>query len=315
MKVVITGGSGYLAGRIAAEFIKVGHEVKLASRSFVGATSPLLQSAMQKQIEWDDTPVVLDLVAGQDVVIHAAGLDSVSSEKDPTLAFAVNAAFPERLAMLSKEVGVKVFVYLSTIHVYSEELNGEYNESSILHNSHPYASSHAEGERLVSNLASDSFQVINLRLANVFGAPVSSFGNSEKLVAHDFVIQAVRTGKIVVSAPPATQRNFVPASYLCELLATLLTKPKLKEQSQTINVSADRNMTLYDLATEVSSRTQKAQGDGPIPIVALAGSSSSTSFKVSNTLASQILKYDQKYFFSELDSLIDYAAMEEKSRG
>lgn len=315
MKVLISGGSGYLAGRIAAELIKIGHEVKLASRSGFESTPPALQSAIQKQIDWDDTPSVLDLVAGQDAVIHAAGLDSASSDKDPTLAFAVNASFPERLAMLSKEVGVKVFVYLSTIHVYSEELDGEYNESSIVHNSHPYASSHAAGEKLVSNLASDSFQVINLRLANVFGAPVSRFGKSEKLVTHDFVIQAVRTGKIVVSAPPATQRNFVPASYVCELLAALLTKPRPKDQSQTINVSSDKNMTLYDLATEISSRTQTVPGNEPISIAALTAASSSGSFKVANTLASQILKYDQKYFFSELDALINFAAIEEKSRG
>jgi len=313
MRVLISGGSGYLAGRLADSLLKRGHKVKLASRSSMGTQRLKLEGAIYIKVDYEDIDSLMELARDQDVVIHAAGLDAESSAAAPDLAFTVNTHLTEQFARASKAAGVKTFIYLSTIHVYSEDLDGEYKESSPLLNLHPYAASHAAGEKRASEIASESFYVVNLRLANIFGAPIFGFGKSAKLVMHDFVIQALRTGKIVVSSPSSTERNFVPARYLSELVIRLVEDSEHKRPNQTINIVSERNMTLHDLAIEIATRTQAVRGAVPVEVLTLPLPPLGKNFQISNSIANGIFKYDSEYFSSELDNLIKYVNREMKN--
>ena len=57
-----------------------------------------------------------------------------------------------------------------TVHVYSDNLMGKYDENSATRNSHPYAKYHLLREEILNNQFSSEF--INLRLSNGVGVPV-----------------------------------------------------------------------------------------------------------------------------------------------
>ena len=77
-----------------------------------------------------------------------------------------------KLAKLCSENNVKLFVYLSTIHVYSPNPIGIINENNIPKNDHPYARSKYKAEEYIkNNFINSNMQYLILRLSNIIAAP------------------------------------------------------------------------------------------------------------------------------------------------
>lgn len=306
MRVLITGGSGYLAGLMSHHLQSKGHKVSLATRDpsgFLGQQS----YAKLIEVDWENPQSISKACEGQDIVIQAAGLGAGASYLDPDKALLVNAIYSERIAELSKKVGVKKFLYLSTVHAYSENLNGSYTEDSPTNNPHPYATSHVKGERSILALASPEFQVVILRMGNVFGRPQGEFGNSRSLVIHDFVTQALAKGSIEIQSPVNTMRNFVPGSYVSELVRVIVELSPDTSIPEIINVAWKESKNLEQVSNQIASLVARIFGSTPRVLhLVPPKKNQEITLQISSEIAQGLLKQDSVTFEAELERLIEF---------
>ena len=136
LRILITGGLGFVGGRLANHLLQEGHQVVIGSRK---ATEPpaLLSQAKVEKIEYDDQAALENYCYGIDVIIHAAGMNAQACIDNPEAALSFNGEMTARLVTAANRAGVLRFIYLSTAHVYSNTLQGTVSEDSSPHNSHP----------------------------------------------------------------------------------------------------------------------------------------------------------------------------------
>lgn len=267
MRILITGGFGFVGGRVAQALSKAGHEVTLASRA-QRLVPDWLPSARSVQWGWELPIELRALCAGFDVLIHAAGMNASECFDDPPGALEVNGLATARLVHAAALAGVKRFIYLSTAHVYSSPLKGSISESSCPNNLHPYATSHLAGEHAVLHVGSQGLlHGIVLRLSNAFGAPVEKNVNCWMLLANDLCLQATKHKELVLRTQGMQQRDFVAMDTVCSAIVFLATSSVSQAGQEVFNVGAGRSTSVLQMAQLVQQRCSAVLGFTPTLII------------------------------------------------
>ncbi len=156
--ILITGASGFLGQ----------HLVPFLKKNWIVTTASIKQNQNFQEVLRDiDTIVCMTGIAHQENV-------------DPELYFNINADLPVQFAKAAKEMGVKHFIYISSVKVYSESSDKILNELSECHPSGPYGESKLLAEKELTELADADFIVSHIRPAVVYGAGVK--GNIRKIM-------------------------------------------------------------------------------------------------------------------------------------
>lgn len=305
MRVLITGGYGYIGGRLSKYLLSKGYEVVIASRSYNGHFSSLL-NAQFIQISWDKTSDLENACQNIDVLIHAAGMNAEDCIRDPEEALNFNGYATSRLMDAASKSGVKRIIYLSTAHVYSSPLRGIIKEGDLLKNMNPYATSHAEGEAAV--LAASKLGTIEgivLRISNAVGAPHHKSVNCWKLLIPNLCKQAVVDKKIELYSNTSQQRDFIAIGEVCRIIEGLIEIPYGYRFSPILNIGTGISKTLIDVACEVRDSCEKNLGYRPTISTLLAGEGDhELSFRVD--LAEATLGKISSSISSELDGLLKF---------
>ena len=84
MRILITGGSGYLGGRIAKYLAYNKYDVTLVSRKG-NLTNNVVDNVKKLCIDWNSSEGVQKICNEIDVIIHCAGMSAMESKKNPLL--------------------------------------------------------------------------------------------------------------------------------------------------------------------------------------------------------------------------------------
>jgi UDP-glucose 4-epimerase len=166
LRILVTGGSGFLGRHVVAELQGDGHEVSVADR--VRFSGPGVR-AVTGELE---DPAVRDeaVAAGTDAVVHLAAETSVlGSMEQPALVHRVNVDVTAALLELCRERGVGAFVLASTNAVVGS-FEGTFTEDVPLAPLTPYGATKAAAEMLLSGYCGAyGLRTPSLRLTNVYG--------------------------------------------------------------------------------------------------------------------------------------------------
>jgi len=263
MHFLITGGFGFVGGRLAKYLQLAGHSVTLGTRKKYPPPE-WLPNASVAQIRWDDSEALAQLCDGVDVVIHAAGMNAQDCTADPVAALEVNGVGTARMLAAAIRADVQRFVYFSTAHVYVSPLSGTITEELCPHNMHPYASSHLAGENTVLEASnSGKIEGIVFRLSNAFGAPMHKGVNCWMLVVNDLCKQAVETGKMVLHGSGIQQRDFITMQQVCKTVEHLSLCDIEGVQSRVFNLGAGVSQTILQMAQQIQERCNVILGNTP----------------------------------------------------
>jgi UDP-glucose 4-epimerase len=219
-KILITGGAGYVGGRVARRLAEE-HEVYISSRRSLseeqlrlyGNVIPVHHGFL---VEPENFPQV-------DTVIHLAALNEWDSVKYPSEAIRVNIDETRIILENSISRGVNRFIYFSTAHIYGAPLTGMITENTLPRPAHPYAITHRAAEDYVASAAMQNrIEGLVLRLSNSFGAPVSPEVNRWTLLANDLCRQAVEKGRMVLNSNGCAYRDFVCLTDVEEVLTAMV---------------------------------------------------------------------------------------------
>jgi UDP-glucose 4-epimerase len=263
MRILITGGFGFVGGRLAGHLAQAGHQIVLGSRKAIRSPA-WLPHAEVAQMNWDDAAALERSCNGVDVVIQAAGMNAQDSAADPVAALAFNGLATARLVAAASRVGVKSFVYLSTAHVYASPLVGTINEDTCPRNLHPYATSHLAGEHAVLSAGERGhIQGIVLRISNAFGAPMHKDVNCWMLLVNDLCRQAIQARKLVLSSSGQQQRDFIGMTEVCRVAARLVFGSGDDCETGIFNIGAGMAQPVLAMAQTIQQRCVKVLGFEP----------------------------------------------------
>lgn len=209
LRVLVTGGFGYVGGRIARALHDGGAEVVLGSRRQHEAPDWLPEAACCAT-NWESPEQLQAICQGIDVVVHLAAMNEIEAAKDPVGALQMNGVASVRLLESAIAAGVRRFVYFSTAHVYGAPLRGRLDETTLAKPIHPYATSHRAAEDVVLAAHSQGrIEGVAVRLSNSFGPPTHAGIDRWTLLANDLCRQAAVEGSLTLRSAGLQRRDFV----------------------------------------------------------------------------------------------------------
>jgi UDP-glucose 4-epimerase len=262
MRILISGGFGFVGGRLAQYLQIAGHQVVLGSRK---SRSPpeWLREAEVVTMDWNDCDALAAVCAGSDVIIHAAGMNAEDSIDNPVAALAFNGLATARLLDAGCKMQVKRFVYLSTAHVYGSPLEGMINEDTFPRNLHPYASSHLAGESAVLYATQRKrIEGIVLRLSNAFGAPAHKDVNCWMLLVNDLCRQSLQTRRMVLRSNGMQQRDFITLEDVAGAIYHLLNLDSDKCIDGLYNLGGS-TISVWEMTQRIEARCHAVLGFRP----------------------------------------------------
>ena len=176
MKILVTGGAGFIGSNLCEKLLQDGHEVVCLDNFSTGKPEniQLFFSNSKFKLIVGDIRNISDCnnaVAGVDYVFHEAALGSVPrSIKDPITTNSVNIDGFLNMLVASRDVGVKRFIYAASSSTYGDSASLPKVEDIIGKPLSPYAIT-----KYVNELYADIFsrtygmECIGLRYFNVFG--------------------------------------------------------------------------------------------------------------------------------------------------
>ena len=305
MKILITGGSGYLGSRLSFYFKKMGHEVYIGTRQIRKLPFMWDPNKVYK-IDWLEKET-LDRACSQiDVLIHAAGMNSVDCVDHTEQAILFSRHSTKLLVDSASKSGVRQFIYISTAHVYSRSLNGLINEESKTENDHPYALCNLAGEAASLNVDRQyGMKTSIIRLANAFGPPKAKQINCWHLFINNIAKEAVEKNTITINNPSNTVRNFIAICDVCEALDFVISSYERLNDQHIFNLG-DRSKSIGEVAKVIQYLASQQLGIFPELI------EKSDKLEAANTLNFQTKSLDKlgfdrpSNFSNELKDLIDF---------
>lgn len=266
-RILITGGFGFVGGRLARHLWEAGYGVVLGSRE-VSKPPDWLSSAEVVTMNWQDSCELERACLEVDVVIHAAGMNAQDCEADPVAALHFNGVATARLATSAARAGVRRFIHLSTAHVYGSPLIGTITEETCPRNLHPYATSHLSGEHVVMQVAKLSkMNSVILRLSNGYGEPAHKDVNCWSLLVNDVCRQAIQHNQIVLNTDGRQFRDFVPVKVICDTILHLIDVDEFQNIGSVINVGTGHSRSVLEMAELIRKRCQLVLGSSPAIVV------------------------------------------------
>jgi UDP-glucose 4-epimerase len=264
VRVLLTGGLGYLGGRLAAFLAEsAGHELVLGTRNPQRVPGWAVAHRVV-ETDWTEQASLEAACAGVDAIVHLAGMSAAHCAEDPVGALEINAAGTARLARAASGAGVRRLIYLSSAHVYGTALNGTVDERTCPEPRHPYATSHRAGEDVVRHAQhSGRIEALVVRLSNSFGAPMDPTADCWRLLTNDLCLQAVRTRRLVLTTSGEQRRDFVALAECCRALTHLLTAPAAVFAAEVVNLGGGWAPRVREMAALIAARVAVVLGFHP----------------------------------------------------
>ncbi len=173
MRILVTGGAGYIGGTVAQLLLDLGHKVVIydnlrhGHRSMVPAHAEFIQGELA-----DRSALEKILHANIDGVMHFAALiEAGESMRKPEIYFRNNSASTLTLLEAMLATGVNRLVFSSTAAVYGEPESTPIREDAALRPTNAYGESKLLVERMLDWLNRvHGFRYASLRYFNVAGA-------------------------------------------------------------------------------------------------------------------------------------------------
>jgi UDP-glucose 4-epimerase len=173
MKLLVTGGAGYIGSVVAAQLLDAGHEVTVLDSLERGHRAAIPEGAALVEADLNDRPAVeAALAPGFDGVLHFAALALVpESVAHPERYWRTNVGGTVNLLDAMRAAGVARLVFSSTCATYGAPDTVPIPEDTPERPTNPYGASKLAVDRMISDqAAAHGLGAVSLRYFNVAGA-------------------------------------------------------------------------------------------------------------------------------------------------
>jgi UDP-glucose 4-epimerase len=259
MRILVTGGAGFIGAHLANRLHGEGHYVRVLDNLSSGDPATLTSGISFTRGDVRDVPKLWSLLQGVDAVYHLAALVSVpASVLYPREYNDVNVGGTVALLEACRDVGVKRVVFASSATVYGDQKTKPVSEDLVPHPAVPYAVSKLAAERYLFTIGGlEGFETVALRIFNAYG-PRQQLPPAHAPVVPLFMHQILGGGSVVVFGDGQQTRDFV---YIDDVVDALISAAMAANvNQQVINVGSGEETSMGQLIERIST-TMKARAD------------------------------------------------------
>jgi nucleoside-diphosphate-sugar epimerase len=255
--ILVTGGAGYVGAVLVPKLLKKGFRVKVLDLYIYGehVLDAVRNDPMLEQIKGDmrDTELLGKILKGCDAVIHLACISNDPTfELDPTLSRSINFDAFEPLVKISRDCGVKRFIYASTCSVYGLSDAENVTEEHPLVPITDYNKYKGLCEPVLLKYMSGDFTAVIIRPATVCGySPRQRFDLTVNILTN----HAYNTNSIKVFGGAQTRPN-IHIEDITDLYVQLLELSSERVQGKIYNAGY-QNRAISDIANIVRNVIQQ----------------------------------------------------------
>ena len=257
MKVLVTGGAGFIGSNLCEYLLKEGHQVRCLDNFITGKVENLLP-LMKKypdsfELSVGDIRNIEDCrkaVDGMEYVLHEAALGSVPrSIKDPITTNEVNIGGFLNMIVVSRDAGIKRFVFAASSSTYGDSQSLPKVENIIGNPLSPYAITKYVDELYADVFARTyNFEYIGLRYFNVFGRRQDPFGAYAAVIPL-FVKKFMKHESPVINGDGEYSRDFTYIDNVIQMNMLALTTTNPAAVNQIYNTAFGERTTLNQLVS------------------------------------------------------------------
>ncbi|MDQ3008207.1 MAG: GDP-mannose 4,6-dehydratase [bacterium] len=182
MKILITGGAGFIASHVADAYVAAGHEVVIVDNLSTGNVDFIPRAARFIQADITDKMTIQQIIKAEAPEIinhHAAHIQVGNSVKDPQFDAENNIIALLNIMEAAKDIPIKKIIMASTGGAMYGDKEVPFNETMKEEPVSPYGVSKRSGE-LYLNYYYQQYQIpfVALRYANVYGPRQNPHGES-----------------------------------------------------------------------------------------------------------------------------------------
>ena len=253
MKVVITGGCGFIGSHLVKEAVKRNWDVVVYddfSRFAPDHLGKYEEAVSIVKGEIQDLPTLKGVLNGADLVFHLAAASRQSgSIESPENYFIPNELGTYNVAEACRTSSTRI-LFTSTWVVYqrkNEKIPTKFHEKSMLGPSNPYAMSKKHGEDWL-NLYHELYgeDSVIFRLSNIYGP-----GDKNRIIPS--IIDRARKDEDITVFGNVRLLNFAHVDDLVDAFISAATRKKM--QNRTFNIGSDTSVTMKDVADRVVKAT------------------------------------------------------------
>ena len=179
MKLLVTGGAGYIGSVVAHQLVDAGHQVEIIDNLSTGHEPNLPTAATFHRMSIHQAADVLTPDAGFDGVLHfAANIEVAESVANPEKYWHNNIEGSLALLRAIRAAEVPRLIFSSTGSMYTGDGKTAFDETAEVRPKNPYAATKATVDQLISGEcgASTTLGAISLRYFNAAGAVLTHDG-------------------------------------------------------------------------------------------------------------------------------------------
>lgn len=251
VKVVVTGGCGFIGSHIVDELVRRNYAVIIIDNLSTGRRANLNPKAKFYRRDVTKFNQIKNLFRGANFVFHAAALARIQpSIKDPRKTFEANIRGTFNVLMAAKEAGLKKVIYSASSSVYGDQPKLPLKEDVISHPKNMYALSKLFGEdmcKVFSKLY--GLETVSLRYFNVYG-PRQLHSGAYSTVIGVFLKQWASRKPLTITGDGTILRDF---TYISEVVRAnmLAMRSSRVGRGEVINIGTGRSHTINEVAALV----------------------------------------------------------------
>jgi UDP-glucose 4-epimerase len=268
MRILVTGGAGFIGSHMADRLVADGHDTVIYDNLATGLRENIPAAA---RFFKGDVSQIRELdrafSGGLDAVFHIAGQVSlVRSYTDPVLDLRTNVQGTLNILTLCVKHRVPRLLYASSMTVYSSNAALPTAEESSCEPTSYYGITKHAGERYVHVTAERRdldfpFQITAFRMYNVYG-PRQALNNPYQGVLGIFLGNLMRGEPITIFGDGEQSRDFIYIRDIVDAWAAALKNPA--SYGKSINLGSGKRLSINRVADAVLSAFDRTRADHPV---------------------------------------------------
>lgn len=255
MKLLVTGGAGFLGSHLCEKLIQQGHEVICLDNLYTGSKSNIKKLQDNKKFEFLRHDVTFPLYLEVDGVFNlACPASPVHYQKNPTQTLKTSIHGAINLLGLAKRTGARI-LQASTSEVYGDPSVSPQDET-YWGNVNPIGirACYDEGKRAAETLFIDTYRQFgtDIRIARIFNTYGPKMAINDGRVVSNFINQALTGADLTVYGKGEQTRSFCYVDDLIEGLISLFFNENVHTP---INLGNPDTITMNELAKEIIELT------------------------------------------------------------
>jgi UDP-glucose 4-epimerase len=308
MKMLITGGAGFIGSHLCERYVKDGHTV-LCLDNFISGDlmniRHLLDFRNFKLVKGDirDFDLLEKIMPDVDVVFHLAAQIHVDrSYIEPKLTYEINVMGTQNILEAARMYDTKRVIYASTSEVYGSAQYAPIDEKHPLNAPHPYGASKIAADRMCyAYVQTYGMDITILRSFNIFGS-------RQRDVGYGGVI-SIFTRRVLNDVPPVIYGDGLQTrdyTYIEDATRAYDLVLNHKEPMiEPINFGSGRELTILDLANMIINLCGKEGNIKPIHLKPRIGEVKR--LIADATRAKELLGWEPEYDFKKgLEAFVDW---------